>query len=324
MPAPAAPGPRRLSFRPEGATERGVAFAIIAIVIFAAQDGISKHLASNYPPIWVVTVRYWAFAAFVLLLSARRPGGVRAAARTDHLPLQIARGALLAFQVVLAITAFARVGLAQTHSIMAAAPLLVAALSMPVLGEPVGWKRWAAIAAGFCGILLILRPGAVDFDLDLLWAIGGGVGIGVYGLLTRLAGRYDAADVSFFYTGVAGAAAITSVGVWQATSFTPTDWLWMELLCIIGMSGHYFLIRAFELASAVTVQPITYLQLVLVTFIGILLFGETVELWTVLGAPIVVGAGLFTAWRERLAKRRAATAAAQTQATAKADAKAAG
>lgn len=309
MPAPSVPGLRR-AFRPEGATERGVAFAVVAIVIFAAQDGISKHLASEYPPIWIVTLRYWAFAAFVLLLSARRPGGIRAAARTEHLPLQIARGALLAFQVVLAITAFARVGLAHTHSIMAAAPLLVAALSMPVLGEPVGWKRWAAIGAGFCGILMILRPGAVDFDLDLFWAIGGGIGIGIYGLLTRLAGRYDAADVSFFYTGVAGAVAITFAGVWQATNLTPVDWLWMGLLCITGMSGHYFLIRAFELASAVTVQPITYLQLVLTTFIGILLFGEVVDLWTYIGAAVVVGAGLFTAWRERMAKRRAARAGA--------------
>lgn len=290
--------------------DRGIVFALIAVIIFAAQDGISKHLASEYPPIWVVTVRYWAFAVFVLLLSSRRPGGIRATARTPRPWLQIGRGALLAFQVVLAITAFAKVGLGQTHSIMAAAPLLVAALSMPILGEPVGWKRWVAIAVGFCGILLILRPGFGDTDLDILWAVAGGIGIALYGLMTRLAGRYDGADTSFFYTGVAGAAAITLAGVWQAQNFSAQDWGWMALLCVTGMSGHYFLIRAFALSPAAVVQPITYLQLVMVTFIGIFLFGEQTDALTVLGAAIVVGAGIFTAWRESVARRRAAAAAA--------------
>ena len=286
--------------------DQGIKFALIAVFIFAAQDGLSKHLASNYPPVFVVTLRYWAFAIFVLALSARRPGGIRAAAQSANLPLQIARGALLAFQVVIAITAFARVGLAQTHAVMAAAPLMVAALSMPILGEPVGWRRWLAIAVGMGGMLLILRPGFGSTDADILWAVFGGIGMALYGLMTRLAGRYDGPDTSFFYTGVAGAAAITTVGVWQAEMFAATDWALMGLLCITGMAGHYFLIRAYTLSSAVVVQPIIYLQLVIVTFMGIFLFGEHVDRLTVLGAAIVVGAGLFTAWRESVAKRRAA------------------
>lgn len=290
---------------PSGVVERGVIFAVIAVTIFAAQDGISKHLATHYPPFWVVTVRYWAFAIFVFALASRRPGGWRSVARTEHLWLQLARGALLAFQVVISITAFAKVGLAQSHSIMAAAPLLVAALSMPILGEPVGWRRWAAIGVGFCGILVILRPGFGAVNADLLWPLAAGAGFGVYGVLTRLAGRHDGAETSFFYTGVAGAGAITLVGVWHATAFTPTDALWMGLLCVTGMAGHFFLIRAFELSSAVVVQPIGYLQLVLVTFLGIFLFGEHVDAFTFIGAAIVVGAGLFTAWREHMAKRRA-------------------
>lgn len=309
MSVQSAAGRIRLPALPQTPVEQGIFFAVVAVVIFAAQDGISKHLASEYPPIWIVTVRYWAFAIFVLALSSRRPGGVRAVARSGRPWLQIARGALLAFQVVLAITAFARFGLAHTHSIMAAAPLLVAALSVPVLGEPVGWRRWLAITAGFCGILMILRPGMVELDHNVFWAIGGGIGIAIYGLLTRLAGRYDRAETSFFYTGVAGAAAITLVGVWQATMLTPTDWAWMGLLCVTGMAGHYFLIRAFELASAVVVQPITYLQLVMVSVIGVVLFGESVDGWTAAGATVVVAAGLFNAWRERLARKRAAAAA---------------
>jgi drug/metabolite transporter (DMT)-like permease len=300
--SPAAPQPPR---KPPELIDRGIMFALIAVIIFAAQDGLSKHLASNYPPIFVVTVRYWAFAIFVLALSARRPGGIRAAARTAHPWLQIGRGALLSFQVVVAITAFAKVGLAQSHAIMASAPLIVAALSMPILGEPVGWRRWLAIAVGLGGILLILRPGLGAADLNVLYAVAGAIGMAAYGLMTRLAGRYDGPDTSFFYTGVAGAAAITLIGVWSAENMTPGDWGWMALLCVTGMSGHYFLIRAFTLSSAVVVQPITYLQLVLATFIGIFMFGEQVDRLTILGAAIVVGAGLFTAWRESIAKRRA-------------------
>ncbi|MFT6775165.1 MAG: drug/metabolite transporter (DMT)-like permease [Paracoccaceae bacterium] len=294
--------------RPE-VIDRGIMFAVIAVVIFAAQDGLSKHLASTYSPVFVVTVRYWAFAAFALALSARRPGGIRATARTAHPWLQIGRGTLLAFQVVIAITAFAKVGLGHSHAIMASAPLIVAALSMPILGEPVGWRRWLAIAVGFCGIMLILRPGVGDANADVLYAVAGAIGIALYGLMTRLAGRYDGPDTSFFYTGVAGAAAITLVGIWSAENMTVGDWGWMALLCVTGMSGHYFLIRAFALSSAVVVQPITYLQLVLATFIGIFLFGESVDGLTVLGATIVVLAGLFTAWRESVAKRRKATQA---------------
>ncbi len=289
---------------PATATGKGLAFAVLAIVIFAAQDGLSKYLASHYPPIFIVMLRCWAFALFALALASREKGGVRAALRTKRPFLQIFRGALLSFQIVVAITAFAKVGLAATHSIFASGPLLIAALSMPILGEHVGWRRWAAIGAGFCGVLVILRPEGDMFRPETLYAVAGAAMLAVYAICTRLASRGDRAITSFLYTGLAGAVAITTIGPFHWASLRSEDWGLMGLLCLTGVAGHYFLIRAYELVNAVVVQPITYFHLVLAYIIGIVVFGESVDLWTVVGAAIIVAAGLFTLWRESVAARR--------------------
>ncbi len=289
---------------------KGLLFALLAVSIFALQDGLSKHLASRYPPVLVVMIRYWAFALFVVALAARRRGGLAAAARTKRPALQIFRGAFLALQVVIAITAFAQVGLVNTHAVFASAPLMVAALSMPVLGERVGWRRWAAIGAGLFGVLLILKPGAAVFDPKVMLAVAAALGMAIYGVATRLASRDDPAATSFFYTGVAGAAAITLIGPFHWAPIAGSDWPFMALLCLTGTAGHYFLIRAFELLDAVVVVPFGYIQLVLASAIGVFVFGEGVDALTALGAAIIVGAGLFTAWRESVARGRAGPAAA--------------
>ncbi|MBN8931243.1 MAG: EamA/RhaT family transporter, partial [Rhizobium pusense] len=107
----------------------GFLYALVAFTIFAAQDGISKHLGSAYPPVFVAMLRYWAFAVFVLLMAAKSSGGIRGAAIANRPWLQISRGVLLAVQIVFSIFSFAIVGLAHSHSIIASAPLIVAALS---------------------------------------------------------------------------------------------------------------------------------------------------------------------------------------------------
>ncbi|SES70128.1 DMT family transporter [Oceanicella actignis] len=287
---------------------RGLSFAALAITIFAVQDGLSKALAAEHPPLLIVMIRYWAFALFVVLMAARRPGGLRAAARSARPVLQILRSTLLAAEVVVAITAFATVGLVATHSIFASAPLVVAALSVPLLGEQVGWRRWTAILVGLFGVLLILKPGAEVFDPRILIAVAAMIAMALYGVLTRLASRSDPSQVSFFYTGVAGAAALTLVGPFYWQPLAPEHWPLMGALCVTGIAGHYFLIRAFEALPAVVVQPFSYLQLVLASMIGIWFFGESPDALTILGAAIIVGAGLFTAWRE--ARRGAGRVAA--------------
>ncbi|MGY6635232.1 MAG: DMT family transporter [Alkalilacustris sp.] len=285
-------------------TRLGVALMITATVIFALQDAVSRHLAGEYNVLMVVMIRYWFFAAFVVALAARQPGGIRRAAATRQPWLQIGRGLLLAAEVCVMILGFVVLGLAASHAVFAAYPLLVAALSGPVLGERVGWRRWLAIAAGFAGILVILQPGSAALQPAALIPLVAALGFALYTLLTRYAARTDSTAVSFFWTGTTGAAAMTAVGVWFWEPMAPQDWGWMALLCCSAALGHWILIKTYEVAEASAVQPFAYLQLVWASALGLMLFDETLSPNLLLGGSIVVGAGLFTLWRSRQAQPR--------------------
>ena len=268
--------------------------------VFAMQDGISRHLASEYNVYMVVMVRYWFFAAFVTAVSARRTGGIAAAFRPHYPGLQIFRGVLLAAEICVMITAFTILGLVESHAVFACYPLLVAALSGPVLGEKVGWRRWTAIAIGFVGILVILEPGFRVFSPEALIPLAGALMFALYGLLTRYVAQADRASVSFFWTGMSGAVVMTAVGMWFWEPMLPQDWAWMALLCCMAVGSHWLMIRALEVAEASAIQPFAYFQLVFVSAIGMTVFGETLEPNVVVGAAIVVAAGLSTLWRARV------------------------
>jgi drug/metabolite transporter (DMT)-like permease len=277
----------------------GILLMAATSFVFAMQDGISRHLAGEYNVLMVVMIRYWFFAGFVIVVASRNAGGVGAAAATAQPVLQIVRGLLLAGEICVAVAAFVLLGLVESHAIFASYPLMIAALSGPVLGERVGIWRWSAIAVGFLGMLIILQPGARVFSPYALVPLTSAFMFALYGLLTRYAARKDKAATSFFWTGVVGAVAMTLVGVWFWEPMTGPDWLWMGTLCLTGALGHWLLIKTYEVAEASVVQPFAYLQLVFVTMIGMIVFGERVGTNVMIGAGIVVAAGLFTLWRAR-------------------------
>ncbi|AHK42975.1 MULTISPECIES: DMT family transporter [Ensifer] len=289
-----------------GSKANGYIYALLAIVIFAIQDGISKHLGSVYPPVFVAMIRYWAFALFAVALAARATGGLKLTATTKQPLLQVLRGLLLPLQIVMIITSFTMVGLAHSQAILSATPLFVALLSMPLLGERVGWRRWLAISVGLIGVLLILKPAEGAFELTFLLPLAAALVFALYVIVTRLVSRDDPAMTSFFYTGIVGAVAISLVGPFFWTTLSPPDWGWMLLLCLTGTTSHYFLIRAYDVLDAVAVQPLTYLQLVFASIMGVSLFGETLTTNMVAGSVLVVAAGIFTVWRERVVARRKA------------------
>ncbi|SLN44126.1 DMT family transporter [Roseisalinus antarcticus] len=278
---------------------RGIALMIGTTFVFAMQDGISRHLAGEYNVLMVVMLRYWFFAAFVIAIATRQSGSIRAAARTSQPVLQIFRGLLLAFEICVMVAGFVLLGLVESHAVFACYPLLIAALSGPVLGEAVGWRRWTAIGVGFVGILVILQPGVGVFQPAALVPFAAALMFALYGLLTRFAARKDSAATSFFYTGTAGAVFVTVIGIWSWEPMTPPDWAWMGLLCMTGALGHWLLIKTYEVAEASSVQPFAYLQLVFATALGIAVFGETLRTSTVIGVAIVISAGLFTLRRSR-------------------------
>lgn len=278
----------------------GIILMIATTFVFAVQDGLSRHLAGEYNVLMVVMIRYWFFAAFVIALGRRNAGSIRAAAKTTQPVLQIFRGLLLAAEICVMVVAFTILGLVESHAVFTCYPLLVAALSGPVLGETVGWRRWAAIGVGFIGVIVILQPGVGVFEPAAVIPLLAAAMFAVYGLLTRFAGRKDTTATSFFWTGVSGAVAMTLVGIWYWEPMTSTDWIYMMFLCVTGVTGHWLLIRCYEVAEASAVQPFAYFQLAFGAIIGISMFGETVRTNVAIGAAIIIAAGLFTFWRERL------------------------
>lgn len=283
-------------------TNRGILMMVATTVIFALQDGITRHLTSQYPVQLVVMFRFWFIAAFVLILAWRK-GNLSAMFGTRQKPLHIARGLILVAQISITGVAFAKIGLIESHSLLTSYPLWVAALSGPVLGEKVGWRRWTAISVGFAGILVMLRPGVGILSFWSVMPLFAAFLFGLYALLTRKAAARDGADVSFFWTGIVGAVAMSAIGLPTFEAFAPVDYAFMFFLCLTSATGHWCMIRAYDLAEAAAVQPFAYLQLVWIAALGVLFYGETLRPAVVAGSVLVVAAGLFTLWRQRVTGR---------------------
>jgi drug/metabolite transporter (DMT)-like permease len=286
-------------------TRKGIWLMIATTLVFASQDALSRHLAESYSVFMVVMVRFWVHAAFVLALAARRPGGLAAAAQTSQPWVHVLRGLLLAGEICIMVLAFTRLGLVETHAVFTCYPLLIAALSGPLLGERVGWRRWAAIGVGFLGVLVILQPGSGALSLDALIPFGAALGFALYGLLTRYAACKDGPTTSFFWVGIVCAVAMTGPGLMTWTPMTPADWGFMAALSGLAVLGHWLLIKAYDVAEASAVQPFAYFQLLWVTIIGVTVFGEALRWNVATGALIVVAAGVFTLWREHVNRRAA-------------------
>lgn len=280
----------------------GIILMILVTVIFSVQDGISRYVAEETNPITVVTIRYWFFALFVIALSKIRSGSIRATAHTQQPIIQIGRGVILVAQIVTSVFAFVTVGIVGFHTIFACYPLMIAAMSVPLLGERVSWRRWSAIVVGFFGVIIILNPTDMTLDGTTLLPMLSAFLFALYGVLTRYAARRDSAETSFFWTGVGGAMAISLIAPLFWMPPQGDAWFWMAGLCLTSVTSHFLLIKSLEVAEATTVQPFTYFQLVFSTLVGVLAFDDLLTLRIVIGSLIIVAAGLFTLYRERKVK----------------------
>ena len=285
-------------------TRLGIWLMIATSAVFALQDGLSRHLGEATNVYMVVAVRFWFMAVFVSAVAARSPGGIPAALRSAHPLIQTLRGLLLIAEICVMVMAFVKLGLIETHAVFVCYPLLVSMLSGPILGERVGWRRWLAVLVGFAGVLVILQPGSGVFTV---WALLPGVAalmFAVYGLLTRYVAQRDAPSVSFFWTGIIGAIAITPFGLMHWETMSPTDWGFMAMLCCSAVLGHWLMIKAYDVAEASAIQPFAYFQLPFVSALGFVMFSENLRANVLIGAAIVVGAGLFTLWRQRVREKQ--------------------
>jgi drug/metabolite transporter (DMT)-like permease len=279
---------------------RGIWLMIAAVASFAAQDGFSRHLAEQYNTLMIVMIRYWVFAAFVILLALRQPDGLRAIGST-RLWAHLLRGTLLVAEVCLIVWGYTKIGLIESHAVFAICPLLIVALSGPMLGERISWQRWAAVVAGLVGVIVILRPGAGVFSWPALLPLASALLFALYSVLTRLTTRNEPTFPAFFWPGVIGAGLMTVIGLPALEPVSPGDMGLLACYCAICVLSHWLLLKCYEATEAARVQPYAYLQIVFVTGIGLVIYGETLALPVAIGTAIIVAAGLYALSLERRA-----------------------
>ena len=281
---------------------KGIWLMIAAVASFAAQDGFSRHLAESYNTLMVVMVRYWVFAGFVMMLALRRPEGFRAAITSTRIGAHVARSVLLVAEICIIIWGYTLIGLIESHAIFAICPLLVVALSGPVLGEAISWRRWFAVGAGMVGVLIILRPGSGVFSWASLLPLASAIMFATYSVLTRLTTRDEPTFPAFFWPGVIGAVMMTAIGLPYWETVTPADWVLLAVYAGISVFSHWLLLKCYEVAEASSVQPFAYLQIVFVSIIGLTVYNETLAVPVIIGTALIVAAGIYALLQEPATK----------------------
>ncbi|MBT3169865.1 MAG: DMT family transporter [Rhodospirillaceae bacterium] len=278
---------------------RGILYMLAtAVVVFPLLNASVKFLAADYSLVQIIWVR--SIVHFLWMVMLFMPGMGWQLFRTQRLGLQLTRSALQLFALIAFVIGLVFLPMTTATSIYFTGPLMVVALAVPLLGERVGLRRWLAVLVGFLGALVIIRPGFEGMHWAALSLIASAFFYALYQILTRRAADHDDFRVSAVYT-IVIALVISSIAVpfyWE----TPTGWLdWLVFsgLGIFGGLGHLFVIKAYEHAEASFIGPFDYGQLIGVTIIGYLVFAEFPDIWTWVGAAIIITSGIYVSRRER-------------------------
>ena len=260
-------------------------------------------LMARYEPMQVVWARYAGMMLVVSVLLAPRIGPLL---RTRRLGLQLLRSAFLFAATFCFFTAISRMDIAAATAVMQVHPVLLTLGAALLLREPLGPRRIAAIAAALAGALIVIRPGSDIFTLTALLPLLAGVFYASYALTTRFLGRDEPILTSFLYTAIIGtiAASLLTVPVWTAPG--PGDAAVFLALGAVGAAGQFLLIRSLTVAEAGAVAPFGYAGVVFATLWGLIAFGEVPDGWTLLGALVIVGAGVYVWHRETRLRAAAA------------------
>jgi drug/metabolite transporter (DMT)-like permease len=278
-----------------------IGLVLLAVSLFSVMDALSKLIAERLDPIEVVWGRYLVILGLLALPVLRRPTLLL----TPQPKLQLLRGVAVLGAALLFIFGLQRLALADATAIGFASPLLVTALSIPLLGEPVGIRRWSAVAAGFAGILLVVRPGSGAIGAAALLPLSSAACWALGIVITRRMGGVDRPLTTLAYSTALGfilsGAALPLV--WQAPS--PRDCAILAALGVLSAAGQYLFIAGPARGAASLLAPFSYSQMIWSTIMGYLVFGAVPSLWTWCGAAVIVGSGLYIAHRERVRARLA-------------------
>jgi drug/metabolite transporter (DMT)-like permease len=287
-------------------TAQGILLMLAAIALFSTMDAIAKLLIQRFDVVQVVWARYAGQMAVVAaILAPRLPQLIR----TRNLGLQLLRSAFLFAATFCFFTSLSFMEIASATAVMNIHPVILTLGAALILRERLGPRRIIAIALALTGALIIIRPGADVFQISALLPLMAGVCYASYALTTRFLGRDEPILTSFLYTALIGTMAATAmvVPIWQPPA--TGDWLIYLGLGVVGAAGQFCLIRSLTVAEAGAVAPFGYAAVVFSTLYGLTLFGEVPDAMTLLGALVIVGAGVYVWHRETQAARSAAAMA---------------
>lgn len=286
---------------------KGVLMLIAAMALLPFLDVVAKYLALAGMPVLMIVWARMIFGAALTLPFVLRVAGPRGLI-PDRPLWHLLRAGFLIAATFLFFFSLKTMAIADALAIFFVQPLVVTALSPLVLGEKVGARRWAAVAVGFMGTLIILRPGFSAFGPGAFFAFGAGVSLACYMLLTRRMTGRTPAEVTTFHTSTMGAV-ITTIGVlfvWEHPGLM--QWGQLFLVGLIATVGHLLITRAYDNAEASLLAPLAYTEIVMATVLGWWFFGDLPDRWTVLGVTILIASALYISARERAVKGQPVTA----------------
>ena len=283
----------------------GIGLMCLGIFFLCVMDATVKWLNQSLNPMMVVWGRYFfAFVVTITLINPRTHPGVM---RSRNISLQILRSLFLFMSTIAVFVALRFLQLVENMAIMFSAPLLVALLAGPVLGERVGMRHLTVIATGLLGVLIIIRPGLGIMHPAALLTLLGALSYACYGITTRLVATYDSAATTTFYGSISGAV-LTSLALplfWDASAGLYT-WALMVVTGVLATIGHWLLAHAHVRAPASDLWPFNYSQIIWMLAFGYILFGDWPDMWTWVGVAITASAGSFVVYSEQQKARGSA------------------
>ncbi len=291
---------RRESVIPAANRLQAIGLMCLAVALFSGLDTSAKYLVTqaHLPTVQIVWARF--LGQFLVMLSLLSALPLSALLRTRKLKLELLRSLLMVSTTTCNFLALRHLRLDQTVSVAFLAPLIVALLAGPFLGEWVGWRRLVAIFAGFVGVLIVVHPGIGGLHPAFAFAFGGMLAYAFFMLLTRFLAAHDAPLVMLFYSILLGTFALAPFAIWQwVWPRSLSEWLLLMSLGILGGTGHYLFIHAYRLAPASSVAPFLYVQILTMVAFGFAVFGDVPDMWTLVGAAVIIASGIYLLHRER-------------------------
>lgn len=295
-PAATLPPPERAA--PQEEPLRGILLILAAVFFFSCSDAASKYLTATLPALQVTWFRFVVFVIVMLPIALVVQG--RAGLRSHRPGLQILRGFGVLGSAVLFVIGLGVLPMAEATTMAFVSPIFVTALSIPLLGEKVGLRRWSAVLVGLAGVMIVVRPGLDAFNPAAIYPILSALSWAVALVITRKNAAADGPITALTYAALVGFIALSAIVPFEWTAMGWREILLGAITGITSTAAQGLIVLAYRHASASLLAPFFYSQLVWSVGLGILVFGNVPDLWTFAGAAVIIGSGIYTAHRERV------------------------